>query len=115
MVFVYESGSSKDPDNCKPIPLLSTFSKVLEEFYYTHLLAFINRNNVLHNNQFGFKPGKSTSLASTLLLCSLLAKYIANKKTVLALLDIKNAFDLINHELSIIKLQCYGVRGIPLK
>lgn len=83
MVSVYESGSSKDPGNCKPIPLLSTFSKVLEELYYTHLLVFINRNNVLHNNQFGFRPGKSTSLASTLLLSSLLAKYNANKKTVL--------------------------------
>ena len=49
-----------------------------------------------------------------ILYCSLLDKFKANKKVVVTLLDIKKAFDLIDHDLLLIKLKHNGIRGTPL-
>ena len=57
----------------------------------------------------------STNLALAHVLSSLISKINSNNPVVLALLDLKKAFDLINHKLLINKLNAYGIRGLPLK
>ena len=47
-------------------------------------------------------------------LSSIINKINNNKKTVFALLDLKKAFDFINHKLLRIKFKHYGIRGLPL-
>jgi hypothetical protein len=69
---------------------------------------------VLHHNQFGFRQNKSTSLALANVVSNLIHKCNSGLKTVLALLDLKKAFDFINHDLLLMKLKHYGIRGIPL-
>ena len=49
-----------------------------------------------------------------ILYCSLLDKFKANKKVVVTLLDIKKSFDLIDHDLLLIKSKHYGIRCTPL-
>ena len=71
-------------------------------------------NNILHVNQFGFRSNKSTSTALANVLTSLISKINDKKCTIFTLLDLKKAFDLINHDLLLAKLQFYGIRGLPL-
>ena len=71
-------------------------------------------NNILHVNQFGFRSNKSTSTALANVLTSLISKINDKKCTIFTLLDIKKAFDLINHDLLLAKLQFYGICGLPL-
>ena len=92
VVHIHKSDKRDDPNNYRPISILTTFSKVLEKLFYSRFISFINRNNILHTNQFGFRTGKSTSLALTQVLSSLLTKCNANKKVILALLDLKKSF-----------------------
>jgi hypothetical protein len=115
VVPIYKNGSRSDPSNYRPISILSTFSKVFEKLFHSRLVAFINKNNILHTNQFGFRSGKSTSLALTHVLSSLLAKCNSHSKVILTLLDLKKAFDFINHDLLLVKLKHYGIRGTPLQ
>ena len=69
----------------------------------------------MHPHQFGFRVNRSTNLALAHDLSSLISKINSNNPVVLALLDLKKAFDLINHKLLINKLNAYGIRGLPLK
>jgi hypothetical protein len=56
---VFKSGIQDDPSNYRPISILTIFSKLLEKIFYNRLLIFINKNTILHSNQFGFRPRMS--------------------------------------------------------
>ncbi len=48
-------------NNYRPISLLSTFSKILEQIIHTHTYDFLQQNNILSNSQFRFRPKHSTN------------------------------------------------------
>ena len=49
--------------NHRPISLLPQFSKILEKLYDLRMEKFINKHNILHDCQFGFRAGRSPSMA----------------------------------------------------
>ena len=63
----YKNGDKSDCSNYRPISVLSTIAKILEKIVYNQLISYINENNILTNNQFGFRKSHSTttSLKST--------------------------------------------------
>ena len=111
---IYKYGDNREPGNYKPISILTFFPKLLEKLFYNRIINFINVNNILHVNQFGFRSNISTSTALANVLTSLISKINDKKCTIFTLLDLKKAFDLINHDLLLVKLQFYGIRGLPL-
>ena len=60
---IHKGGFRDDPSNYRPILILTIFSKLLEKLFYNRKLSFINKNYILHNNQFGFRKKKSTNHA----------------------------------------------------
>ena len=54
-----------DRSNYRPILLLSVFDKLLEKVILNRLLQFLNKNNILHKYQFGFRKNPATSNALT--------------------------------------------------
>lgn len=49
--------------NCRPISILSPFSKVLERLIYNQLYDFLEKHSILFQYQFGFRKGYSTEQA----------------------------------------------------
>ena len=97
--------------NYRPISILFTFSKILEKLIYNRTQSFLEKHSITIPTQNGFRPAYSTSHAMIDILTSTLDNINVNKNTALLLLDLKKAFDTVNHDILLNKMNHYGIRG----
>ena len=87
------------------------FLKILEKLYADKLDKFISTFKILNNSQYGFRSNCSTSMALMELLEEITNSIDNKKSTIGVFIDLKKAFDTINHGILIKKLEHYGIRG----
>lgn len=109
---IFKAGSKHDFTNYRPISILPSISKILEKIMYTRIFNFISKHNILSPNQFGFRPKRSTYMATNELYCKIAQNLDNNLHTVGIFLDLSKAFDTINHNILLRKLNQYGIRGL---
>ena len=89
IIPIYKTGAKDEFNNYRPISLLPQFSKILEKLFDDRLQQFICRNNNLTDCQFGFRTGRSSSMA-ILNLMEKITNSLDNKKTVISVfIDLK--------------------------
>ncbi|PNF20902.1 hypothetical protein B7P43_G11183 [Cryptotermes secundus] len=107
----YKGGCENDPSNYRPISLLTSFSKIFEKIVLSRLNQHIHDHNIIVNEQFGFRRQSSTAKASYVLLNEILEALNKQKVVGGVFCDLKKAFDSVNHEILLSKLQYYGIQG----
>ena len=108
---MYKKGDKTDPSNYRPISMLTSFSKVLEKALYKRLMQHIDNNNILNEQQFGFRKRLSTEDAIFKLTHEVLNAL--NNKTMVGSIfyDLEKAFDSVNHSLLIKKTSLLWDKG----
>ena len=96
-----------DPNNFRPISILSVISKPIEKHIHASLLSYLEKWSLLHPLQSGFRPHHSCHTALARITNMWLNGLNNSNMTGAVFLDLRKAFDLINHDILLKKLFVY--------
>ena len=109
---IYKKGDPQLLDNYRPVSVIPIFGKLLEKLIYSRLYSFLTAKNVIYDKQFGFRKNHSTTHAINYSVNRILSEIEAKNHVIGIFVDLSKAFDTIDHQKLLIKLEHYGIRGV---
>ena len=112
---IHKGGCTQDLNNFQPISLLSIFDKIIEKILHLKLYRFLESNNILFQQQYGFRKNNSTAYAMIQITEQIKESIDKGKFGCGIFIYLRKAFDTVNHEILLLKFEHYGIRGSILQ
>ena len=106
-----EKGSELLSSNYRPISLLSNINKIIEKLMHECLYDFLTKHNCIYELQFGFRKKHSTNHALMELTENIRHSLDNDTFSCGIFIDLQEAFDTVDHNILLAKLDHYGVGG----
>jgi hypothetical protein len=112
----YKKGCQTDVANYRPVSLISVFffKNCGKKIMHKRLLSFLNNHNIINNRQHGFCKGKITKTAIAEFLGGVYKSLDEREISIGLFLDLTEAFDLVNHDILLRKMERMGIRGVAI-
>ncbi|MCP3930316.1 MAG: hypothetical protein GY705_14575 [Bacteroidetes bacterium] len=108
---LFKKGDRSLAENYRPISLTSISCKLLEHVVHSNIMCHFDKYNVLDDAQHGFRK-KRSCVSQLIVTLNDFANCLKNSQQIDAiLLDFSKAFDKVDHEGLILKLQHLGIRN----
>ena len=112
---IFKKGSRLLVSNYRPISLLSNLNKILEKTFHKRVYSFLEKYQCIYSLQFGFRKKHSTN--HTLIdITETIRQALDSKQYACGVfVDFQKAFDTVNHDILIAKMEHYGIRSTAKK
>ena len=104
----FKSGDKFDGTNYRPVSDLIFVSKIAEAAVFEQVFEHFVTNDLWHPNHHGYKPGHSTATAITQMYDLWIRAAEEKKLSAALLLDLSAAFDVVDHQILLSKLELYN-------
>ena len=112
IIPVFKTDDETDVNNYRPISLLPIFNRLFEKLMYNRMKSFIDKEDILYASQYGFRKGFSTEHAIHEIVNKIQTNMDKRLYSCGIFIDLKKAFDTVDHNILLDKLNFYGFRGI---
>ena len=112
---IHKGGSKFPPVNYRPVSLTSHLIKIFERVIQKKLVEYLEQHNLISSSQHGFRRGHSCLSELLDHYNELIDNLGAIQDSDVIYLDFSKAFDKVDHDLLIKKLQRYGITGKLLR
>ena len=111
---VFKKGNRNDPSNYRPISLTAPCCKIMEHIIFHSIMDHAKCNNILIDNQHGFRSGFSCETQLILLVEDISYAMDNGFQTDVILLDFSKAFDTVPHLRLLKKLEHYKIDSLVM-
>ena len=111
VIALFKKVTSTNLNNYRPINLLSCFNKIFEKLLCKRLVKFPEVTKILFEYQYGFRKLYSITLALIEFTDSIIKFLDEGQYRMSTFVDLTKAFDIVDHEILLDKLDRYGIRG----